>query len=1025
MGSAGLMALREIHAESSSAADCPLSVSLGFDAPYRPHHITAPLSSFINPIPVYTGNRPYYNNNIRNHNNYNLIRPTILKDSVSSSPSVPIVPVILCLLNVRALKNKSFICQDLILSKNIDIFMITESWLGPGATASLTEASPPGFSFFNIPRLSGRGGGLAVIYRDNLKCSLVDFGSFSTFEILSFVLNGKCPVLFVIIYRPPNQSTGFLEEFSDLLSVIMARYDRITLAGDFNVHICCPSTSVLATDFITLYESFNLVQSVSGATHSRGHTLDLVLSTGVPIKNLEISEFPVSDHKAVLFQTSLPSPAYKPCSSSRSRSFNANSSPRFTQAFLAVPPKTPAHTELSVDQLIDNFNNTCSEILDSIAPFKTKNTKPNALHWLNDHTREIKKQCRKAERKWKKDRLTSSHLCLRNLMSSYQTAVKNARSAYFSKIITSHPNNPRVLFQTIEAAINPTPSAPLDASPELCEKFLLHFVDKIVGIRQQLSAIVREPSESPVLSSYLNNFNLISLETLEKTIFCMKTSSCQLDVIPTRFMKEVFPTIGPNLLLIVNRSLSSGLFPSGLKSALIQPLLKKPSLDTSVPSNFRPISKLSFLSKILEKIVSVQLISFMQSNSAFEEFQSGFRAGHSTETALLKVTNDLLLSADSGNSSILMLLDLSSAFDTVDHSILIHRLENWVGIKGTALDWFRSYLTDRSFSVVIGDASSSKVPLTCGVPQGSILGPLLFSIYMLPIGNIIRKHNIKFHSYADDTQLYIPLKPGTTGNVNSLLSCLSDIKSWMAQNFLQLNETKTEIIIFGPPNTTPTFQSELNTLSANVTHSARNLGVIFDSDLSFGPQITRVVQTCYFQLRNIARIKSFLSTADLEKVIHAFISSRLDFCNSIYSGLCKKSISRLQLVQNSAARLLTNTKKCEHITPILASLHWLPISFRIDFKILLTTFKARQGLAPGYITALLSPVEPGSGRCLRSSGQALLKGHPSRLVTRGDRAFAVRAPKLWNSLPLELRLATSVSSFKSLLKTYLFVKAFS
>ena len=117
MGSAGLMALREIHAESSSVADCPLSVSLGFDAPYRPHHITAPLSSFTNisPIPVYTGNRPY-NNNIRNHNNYNLIRPTILKDSVSSSPSVPIVPLILCLLNVRALKNKSFICQDLILS---------------------------------------------------------------------------------------------------------------------------------------------------------------------------------------------------------------------------------------------------------------------------------------------------------------------------------------------------------------------------------------------------------------------------------------------------------------------------------------------------------------------------------------------------------------------------------------------------------------------------------------------------------------------------------------------------------------------------------------------------------------------------------------------------------------------------------------------------------------------------------------------------------------------------------------------
>ena len=412
----------------------------------------------------------------------------------------------------------------------------------------------------------------------------------------------------------------------------------------------------------------------------------------------------------------------------------------------------------------------------------------------------------------------------------------------------------------------------------------------------------------------------------------------------------------------------------------------------------------------------------MTQNSVFEELQSGFRACHSTETALIKVSNDLLLNADNGDCSILMLLDLSSAFDTVHHSILINRLEQWVGIKGTALDWFRSYLSDRSFSVVIGEASSSQVPFTCGVPQGSILGPLLFSVYMLPIGNIIRKHNILFHSYADDTQLYLPLKPGTAGNVSNLLSCLSEIKDWMAQNFLQLNESKTEILIIGPSNSPASFQSELSTLYSNVTHTARNLGVIFDSDLSFSPQITRVVQTCHYQLRNIAKIKPFLSKIDLEKVIHAFISSRLDFCNSLYSGLCKKSISRLQIIQNSAARLLTNTKKREHITPILAALHWLPVSFRIDFKILLMTFKACHGLAPTYISALLSPHV--SGRCLRSSDMALLKVHPSRCVTRGDRAFAVRAPKLWNALPVELRRAKSVSSFKTLLKTHLFLKAF-
>ena len=224
----------------------------------------------------------------------------------------------------------------------------------------------------------------------------------------------------------------------------------------------------------------------------------------------------------------------------------------------------------------------------------------------------------------------------------------------------------------------------------------------------------------------------------------------------------------------------------------------------------------------------------------------------------------------------------------MSHSILIDRLSEWVGIKDTALNWLRSYLTNRTFSVVIGDAKSSQIPLTSGVPQGSILGPLLFSIYMLPLGQIIRKHKINFHCYADDSQLYIPLKTGNTV-IPQILDCLSDIKCWMSQNSLQLNDSKSEILLFGPPNSIPAFQSQLGNLSNNIKGAARNLGVMFDSSLSFNQQVTKVVQSCFFQLRNIAKIKSFISFSDLEKVIHAFITSRLDYCNSLYSGLNKKN----------------------------------------------------------------------------------------------------------------------------------------
>ena len=353
------------------------------------------------------------------------------------------------------------------------------------------------------------------------------------------------------------------------------------------------------------------------------------------------------------------------------------------------------------------------------------------------------------------------------------------------------------------------------------------------------------------------------------------------------------------------------------------------------------------MSKVLEKVVYSQLQSFLHTHSLHEKFQSGFKPGHSTETALLRVFNDLILTADSGSPAALVLLDLSAAFDTVHHSILLHRLEHLVGISGTALTWFHSYLSERTFSVHLGEFASPAAPLSCGVPQGSILGPILFLLYMLPLGPILKKHNMAFHCYADDVQIYLPLQSNSTNAFLPFLNCLQDVKSWLNANFLTLNENKTEIIIFDQnPHISP---CSLGALDANIHPSVRNLGVIFDHDFKFNKQISSVVKTSFFQLRTIAKVKSFLPPKQLEMVIHAFISSRIDYCNALYFGIDQVALKRLQLVQNAAARLLSGTKKREHITPVLASLHWLPVKFRIDFKVLLFVFKTCHSLSPSYL----------------------------------------------------------------------------
>ncbi len=193
---------------------------------------------------------------------------------------------------------------------------------------------------------------------------------------------------------------------------------------------------------------------------------------------------------------------------------------------------------------------------------------------------------------------------------------------------------------------------------------------------------------------------------------------------------------------------------------------------------------------------------FLQNNYIYEEFQSGFRPHHSTKTALVKITNDLLLATEQDCISLLVLLDLSTAFDTIDHDILIDWLQNYTGIQGQTLRWFRSYLPDPYHFFYLHGESSRLSPVKYGITQESVLGPLLFSIDMLPLGNIIRRYGINFHCYTDDTQLNISTRPDETSTLYKLAECIQNVKDWMTNNFLLLNSDKTEILLIGPKNST-------------------------------------------------------------------------------------------------------------------------------------------------------------------------------------------------------------------------------
>ena len=443
-------------------------------------------------------------------------------------------------------------------------------------------------------------------------------------------------------------------------------------------------------------------------------------------------------------------------------------------------------------------------------------------------------------------------------------------------------------------------------------------------------------------------------------------------------------------------------------------------------NNFRPISNLIFISKILEKVVASRIQSHLSSNSLSSSFQSAYRIFHSTETTLLKIHNDLILAMDRGEVTSLILLDLSAAFDTVDHSILLTRLQNWFGLDGLSLDWFSSYLSLRSQAVSINDSISAFSTLSCGVPQGSVLGPLLFTLYTTPLGSVISKNSLKYHLYADDTQLYISFTPTTSAlSLETLTTTFNDILSWMNLNKLLLNPSKTEFLLIGTKQQRLKF-SDLTNLSLSndiipVSSSARNLGFIFDSDMSFSDQINSVSKSCHFHIRDIRRIRHLLPLSTATALANSLVSSKLDYCNSLYSGISHTNLNKLQRIQNSLARVITNTSKYQHITPTLKKLHWLPIKQRIDYKTCLLTYKTLTNQQPTYLYNSLS--FPSHSVSTRSS-DSLVLSIPYVRSSLGKRAFSVIGPRLWNSLPPDTRNSSSLPIFRSRLKTHLFKIAF-
>ena len=504
---------------------------------------------------------------------------------------------------------------------------------------------------------------------------------------------------------------------------------------------------------------------------------------------------------------------------------------------------------------------------------------------------------------------------------------------------------------------------------------------------------------------------------------------CDLDPVPTKLLMQCLPELLHIISYIVNTSLETGVFPHHLKEAMVRPCLKKADLDSETLNNYRPISNLAFISKIIEKCVAKQLSHYLELNNLLSKFQSGYRKFHSCETATTRIHNDILIMCDARSKVVLLLLDLSAAFDTVNHSLLLKKLNTLYGINGKVLQWCKSYLTGRSFTVKINNTSSDTVTLTVGVPQGSILGPLLFILYTKDLETIALAHGFEIHLYADDTQLYLTFDSINSCNIEQrIIDCMCDIRLWMLKNFLKLNESKTDVIIISSKHdsseNTTTLKINAEGTSSIVNTDVKSLGIHLDEKLSMTTHISTTIQTCNMHLRNLWYLASKLTLPLKIQMTHAMILSRLDYCNCVLYGITSKDLARLQKVQNSAVRFIFGKGKRSHVTQLLKKVHFLPVKQRIMFKIALMVFKCINNIAPIYLQELIALRNPKLNYLRVDNDFFFLETPPAPTLASTQKAFSYAGPKVWNVLPYCVRASENVVIFKKRLKSHYFTQVF-
>lgn len=940
-------------------------------------------------------------------------------------------------LNICSLRNKVYEITDLLAVNSINILAISETHLD-----DTFQDEAMGIQGYNLYRKDRNryGGGVALYVQNHLPVKVREDIMYDEIEVLWLQINllHTKPILVGCCYRPPSSDRQYLEAMGKMLDKVCELNMETVFTGDINID-WLSSNCPVRKQLVTITDACGLKQVVTKPT--RFSTNNKGINTASCIDHIYLSaddlytkavSVPIgcSDHNIVVVARKMKVPKARPRVMHK-RSYRGFSKEAFLEDVSNIC-WSKVYNVIEPDEALEHFLAKFVPVIDKHAPVRKVTVRTCRAPWVDVELKGYMSQRNQAKEKAQNSGCTKDRENYCKLRNQVTKLNQRKKKLYYALQLTRTKNDPKKLWSTLNDIMgrNTSPQPTfienggtfITKPKEIADHLNNFFRSKVNKLRKESSQ--RADSSSIVnIQDYMKDkscqfeFSELTVETVVRLV----KGACGdkqpgMDGIDGKLIRLAVDYVAQPICHILNTSLKQAIFPQAWKEAKIIPLPKDKKASFSGP-NSRPISLLPALSKILEKTIFDQIQEYLSVNNLLTKYQHAYRKGHSTCTALTQMSDDWYRDLDNKMICGAVLLDFTAAFDVIEHKLLLEKLVCY-GFKPSAATWMESYLMDRSQRVFFNGSYSNSVLVESGIPQGSCLGPLMYSVFTNDLPQVLRYANLSM--YADDTTVYASAK--TAEELTVILNReLSSIGKWVHENKMVLNLTKTKSIIFGSNQSLraePELRLCIEGTSIQQVKETKLLGITLDDKLSWSKHIDTIVNKMGKALAVVRRCRNHL-TPDLRKlVVSSLVLSQLDYCQIVWANTTKKDMSKLQLVQNKAARFALHCPYRTSIHSMHAGLQWLKVEDRMAAALLLSTWSLLQSKTP-------------ADQYSKLNNNLASHTYVTRRVTEGRfslpkantnflrRTVGYRAMKSWNLLPTEIINVTSKRIFKKQIRKHL------